>query len=365
MAAGGTAGHVTPALAIADAYRKRVPDAEILFLGTAGGSEATLVPARGYPLHTLSAEPFFGVPWWRRGRALSAAFTGTLAARRWLRDEGVELLLSFGGYASAGAILGARSLGLPIVLHELNALAGVTHRLLGPLADRVLLGFESAGSAFRGDRISLVGVPVSERALAGRPAAPPAGRSMRVLVSGGTLGSNFLDEHVPELLARVVTRGCAVEVKHQVGRGDEAATRARYAQAGVPSEVFPSTDDMIALLAWADFAVVHGGAATLAELAAMGVPALVVPLGTAALDHQAANARAFHQATGAGWTRERDWEPEPLARGIAALAESPDAWLAAADGVRRAARPKAALDAVEACEALLREPGRSVAWAAR
>ncbi len=161
----------------------------------------------------------------------------------------------------------------------------------------------------------------------------------------------FLDQRVPSLLRGVAARGHTVEAQHAVGDGDAARTRAAYARAGVAATVSSYVDDMAAAYAWADFAVVCGGAATLAELAAVGLPALVVPLSGAALDHQCANARAFAEVTGAAWTREEAWETEELAATVAALCASPESWSEASAAARRGARPAASEAVVAACEA--------------
>lgn len=360
IAAGGTAGHVHPGLAIADAYRERLANVEVLFLGTAEGFETRLVPARGYRLEALPAAPFVRVGWRGKARAVVATAAGTMRARRVLRAEGVQLLLGLGNYACAGAVLGAWSLGIPTVLHEANAVAGMATRVLGHLADRVLLGFESARSAFPAAKTSVTGVPLRSEVLrvaAVRSVDRPPTRSapLRVLVSGGSGGSPFLDTHVPELLARVVATGRAVEVRHQVTPGGAERTRRAYADAGIPAVVRPYADDIADGYDWAHFAIVCAGAVTLAELAAVGLPALLVPLSSAALDHQSANARIFADAAGAWWTREDAWDAEAIAAGITSLVQAPDAWRAASAAMRRAARCDAAPAVVAACEALLAE----------
>lgn len=356
IAGGGTAGHVYPGLAVAAAYRELVPDREIIFLGTATGMEARLVPAHGHRLEVVPAAPFVRVGWRGKAHALAAAAAGTRAARRLLRAQRIELVLGLGNYACIGALLAAKSLGIATVLHEANSVPGVSSRLLGRLVDRVLLGYDAAFDAFPASRTAVTGVPVRADVLR-RSAARgvPTGR-FHVLVSGGSGGSRFLDEHVPDLLARVAASGHVLEARHQVGRGDAARTRAAYARAGVTATVVDYIDDIGEVYAWAHFALACAGAGTLAELAAVGLPALLVPLGSAALDHQTANARAFAEMTGTWWTREDGWDAAALAARIATLAGRPDAWAAASAAVRRAARPAAAAAVVRACEAIV-EPG--------
>jgi UDP-N-acetylglucosamine--N-acetylmuramyl-(pentapeptide) pyrophosphoryl-undecaprenol N-acetylglucosamine transferase len=363
IAAGGTAGHVYPALAVAEAYRAAVPDVDVLFLGTAAGAEARLVPAHGYRLATLDAAPFVNVGTLGRVRSIAALAGGAAQARRILRAGGVELVLGLGNYAAAGAVLAAWWLRLATVVHEANAVAGVANRMLGRLVDRVLLGFASAAPCFPAGKVLVTGTPVRAAVcgIAGARTTPRAPGPARLLVLGGSRGSAFLNAHLPEVVASVVRRGVALEVCHQTGPDDTAGVRASYRSVGLSADVQPYLDDVAGAYRWADLAVVCAGAGTLEELAVSGLPALVVPLGTAALDHQQENAREFATTTGIWWTREDTWSTEAVAEQIAALAASPAGRAAAAARLAAAARPHAAADVVAACEALRtarRERGR-------
>jgi UDP-N-acetylglucosamine--N-acetylmuramyl-(pentapeptide) pyrophosphoryl-undecaprenol N-acetylglucosamine transferase len=347
IAAGGTAGHVHPALAVADAWRAAVPDLEVVFLGRAGGPEARLVPAAGHRLVPVPAAPLFGVGPWGRVRAAGMLVAGAARARGVLRAEGIGLVLGFGGHASAGAVLGAWSLGLPTAIHEANAVAGVANRLLARVADVVLLGFPEAAPGFPARKVRVVGTPV-RAAVAGVVAGRDgAGGALRVLVLGGSEGSPFLNARVPDLLLRLRT---PLEVRHVAGRFDPAPIAAAYAAAGIRATVVPYLDDVAGAYRTADVAVTCAGAGTLAELAATRLPALLVPLGSAALDHQSANARAFAAATGLPWVREEAWDPTALAARLAALVGERGR---AAARLGAAAAPDAARNVVEACQALL------------
>ena len=355
IAGGGTAGHVQPALAVAEAYRSTLPDVDILFLGTPDGAESRLVPAHGYRLATVTAAPFFGVGTAGRLRSVTALMVGAAQARRVLRAEGSELVLGFGNFAAAGALLGARTIGLRTVIHEANAVAGVANRLLGRLVDRVLLGFAEAAPAFPRRTTVLTGTPVraAVRALAGARAEPRLPGPVRVLVVGGSLGSPFLNTNVPGVVVRGARRGFALEVRHQTGRGDPAPVRAAYQRGGVAADVRTSFDDVTAAYRWADLAIACAGAITLAELAIAALPALLVPLATAALDHQRANARAFAAMTGVWWTGEDAWDVAAVEERLAVLVASDGERHAAAARMAAAARPDAADAVVAACEALV------------
>ena len=327
-----------------------MPGVAVVFLGPGDGFEARLVPARGHRLALVRAAPLVQAGPVARVRALAVTARGTFEARRVLQRERVELVLGLGNYACAPAIVAARTLGVPAVLHEANVVPGLANRLLGRLVDHVLLGFATTRAAFAAPA-TVTGTPIAAEMTAAPRAAPAV--PFRIVVVGGSGGSRFLDEHVPDLVARVVRRGHTVDVWHRAAPGMTGAVTAAYARAGVPATVMGFVDDMAATYAAADLAIVSAGAVTLAELAAAGVPALVVPLANAALDHQVENARAFADATGACWSRERDWDAEALAAHVATLIASPLAWAAASAGVRRVAAPDAAAAAVRACEAVL------------
>jgi UDP-N-acetylglucosamine--N-acetylmuramyl-(pentapeptide) pyrophosphoryl-undecaprenol N-acetylglucosamine transferase len=179
-----------------------------------------------------------------------------------------------------------------------------------------------------------------------------------VLVTGGSLGAEFLDRRVPELIGMIQRQGVPVRVVHQVGDGRREHVLRAYEAVGIDAEVVSYVDDMAGAYALADFVITSSGAGALAEIAAVGLPALVVPLSGATDDHQFANARVFGAASGALCVTTEAWAPDRLARRIINLLRNPAAWSAASRAMRRAAIPCAADRVVEQCEALLaaREP---------
>ena len=356
LATGGTAGHVTPALAVAEAVRRRWPEARVLFLGSTNGFEARLVAAHGHAFTPLPAAPWYGVGAVARVRAVERMIAGRRAARRALREAGARLVVGFGGYASAGAVLGARSLGLGAVLHEANARPGLSNRVLGRFASRICITWPEAAAAFPyADGLVHTGMPIRPElaALAGGDRPRPQPGRLRLLVCGGSLGSPFLNLRLPELARALRDAGVTVEVWHQAGARPLDDVRAAYAAVRVPARVEGHVADMVAAYRWADVAVACAGAATLAELAAAGLPAVLVPFGTASDDHQSDNAAAFARATGASWLREAEWDPAALSAALAPLAHDPSAWSAHSDRVRALARPDAADAVVGVCAEFL------------
>ena len=361
LVGGGTAGHVYPALAIANAYQQHVASIEVLFFGTGGGFEAKLVPRYGYPLLVVRSRPLMGESLLGKARTVGSLASAVLQARRMLIAAKADIVIGFGGYASVPTMLAARGLRVPTAIHECNAVAGLANKILARLVDRVYLGFEAAAGQFRG-RALVTGNPVRPDvyALAAQPHHPPsAKRPSRVLVTGGSQGSSFLNRQVPGLLSRLAAGGLALEVLHQCGEAGSESVRETYREAGVSAAVTPFVDDMAKAYQWADLAISCSGAATLAEVAIVGLPVLLVPLSTAAKNHQESNATAFAHVTGGCWLSEDTWRPDPLLGKITGLLRHRTVWQEASEGVRRFARPDASRMLVADCEAIIQTKRRA------
>jgi UDP-N-acetylglucosamine--N-acetylmuramyl-(pentapeptide) pyrophosphoryl-undecaprenol N-acetylglucosamine transferase len=348
--AGGTGGHVFPALATARVLRRRGYD--IVWLGTRRGIEARLVPAEGIPVEWLSVSGLRG-----KGAAtlLAAPFRLALAlvqALRAVRRHRPSVVLGAGGFASGPGGVAAWLLRRPLVVHEQNAVAGLTNRLLARLADRVLEGFP--GSFGRGVQAVHVGNPVRPEIAA---VAPPERRyaaregRVRLLVFGGSQGAARLNAVVPAALAEL-PESLRPEVLHQTGANGHAETVAAYRSRGIEADVRPFIDDMAGAYGWADVAVCRAGALTVAELAAAGVPALLVPFPAAVDDHQTRNAESAVRAGAAELVPEAGLTPLTLAARLRALLEGGRPVF---ERMARAARASALIDADErladACQA--------------
>ncbi|MCZ4329487.1 undecaprenyldiphospho-muramoylpentapeptide beta-N-acetylglucosaminyltransferase [Castellaniella denitrificans] len=293
--AGGTGGHIMPGLAVAEVLG--AAGWRVLWLGDPARMEGRLVPARGIELLPLR---FGGVRGKGAGALLKLPFTlgaACLQARRLLRVHRPDVVLGMGGYAAFPGGLMARLAGIPLVVHEQNAVAGTANRVLARFASRVLCGFPGAlpdalmvGNPVRAALKSLV--PPGER-YAGRQGP------LRVLVVGGSLGAARLNELVPEALALLPAASRPL-VRHQAGERHAEAVRRHYERLGVTGEVAAFIDDMAEALGWADLVVCRAGAMTVAEVAAVGVAALFIPLPHAIDDHQTANARYLSEC-GGGW----------------------------------------------------------------
>jgi UDP-N-acetylglucosamine--N-acetylmuramyl-(pentapeptide) pyrophosphoryl-undecaprenol N-acetylglucosamine transferase len=353
--AGGTGGHVYPALAVADALRARGWD--VFWLGTKHGIEARVVPQAGIDMVWVSMGGVRGKGLLKKlllPLLLLVAFAQSLRA---ILQRRPDVVLGMGGYTAFPGGMMASLLNRPLVIHEQNSVGGLTNRVLACLADRVLTAFPQAFTGARDKPIPCrrvatewVGNPVRADITA-ITAEERAGRSgpLRLLVVGGSLGATALNELVPQALA-LLPPAQRPQVVHQSGRRHLDGLRANYAAAGVEAEVRDYIEDMAAAWRDCDFAVCRAGAMTVAELACAGVPALLVPFPHAVDDHQTGNAE-FLSAAGAAWlVQQRDLGPEKLAALIAGLDRAKLA--AMSDLALKLARPDAAQRVANICEAL-------------
>ncbi len=305
--AGGTGGHIFPGLAVAEVLRSA--GADVCWLGTPGGLENRLVPQTGIELDHVRIQGLRGrglLGWMAAPlRVLRAAWQ----ARGILRRRRPQCVLSMGGYVAGPGALAARLMGIPLVVHEQNAIAGLTNRLLRPLAKRILTGFPETlpGGEHVGNpvRAGIAAVDSPERRMADHDGAP------RVLVIGGSQGAAAFTHTVPEALARL-DAAHRPAIVHQAGRQFEA-TRLAYETAGVEGDVREFIDDMAAAWADADLAICRSGALTVAELAAAGVASVLVPFPHAVDDHQTANARFLSDVGGAWLVPQAEFSAEWLA----------------------------------------------------
>ena len=339
--AGGTGGHIMPALAVADCLGKQhIP---VVWLGTRQGLEAKLVPQAGYPIEWINVSGLRGKGWLRVLQAplmLGRAWLQALTVARRLRPCAV---LGMGGFASGPGGLAARCLGLPLVVHEQNAIPGMTNRCLARIANCVLEAFPESFAKSR--RAKTVGNPVrvSIASLA-MPAVRWTERTdtPRLLVLGGSLGAQALNEHLPLALSRLPTE-CRPQVWHQSGAKTFETAISAYRAAAISAKVEPFIEDMAAAYAWADLVVCRAGAITVAELAAAGVGAILVPYPYAVDDHQTANARFLERAGAARMIPQQALNAERLARVLQELLPDRAHLLAMAEAARTLARPNAAL----------------------
>ena len=348
IAGGGTGGHVFPALALAGEISRRRPGASVVFVGTARGLETDLVPRAGYELELVRAKGIVGTSALSRLSGASQLPLGLLDSWRLLSRHRPRAVVGVGGYASGPVVATAWARRVPTVIHESNAVPGLTNRLLSRVATRVAVGTEAALSRLPG--ATVVGNPVRETFFALPPLDErPAGRKLSLLVVGGSQGSALLNRLVPPAVARLREDGLDFDLVHQCGRSRRGAghdpedLERGYAAMGFPAGTAREfLDDIVEQVGAADLVLGRAGAMTVAELAAAGRPALLVPFAAAAHGHQEANARALERAGAAAVVTEREAEAGELSRALSALVSDPGRLLAMGRAARASARPDAA-----------------------
>jgi len=347
---GGTGGHVFPGLAVA--AKLAASGAGVFWLGTREGIEAALVPQHGVAFEGVS---FRGV----RGKGLRTLVFGPFAllgacwaARKIIGRRKPDVVLGFGGFASfPGGLMGAAA-GKPLVLHDANAVAGLATRVLAYGADRILLGFPQALKGAHARRVEWVGNPLRDPICTlPSPRERFAGRSgpMRLLVVGGSLGAKGLNDLVPAAIAQLAPQE-RPRVVHQAGEKHIAGLREAYVRHQVDAECVAFIDDMAARYAWADFVICRGGGLTVAELAAVGLGAVVVPLPGAIADEQSANAQFLVDA-GAAWKEPQDALGAERLAGLLRLLDRPRA-LAMAEAAHALGKRDAAARVAAICAEL-------------
>lgn len=342
--AGGTGGHVFPALAVAKELKKR--GCAVQWLGTGNGIEARIVPANDIILNYLDITGLRGkgsktlllAPW----TVLKAVFM----ARKILQQFRPDVVLGMGGYASGPGGIAARLIGTPLVVHEQNARAGTTNKWLARFATRVLTAFPDVLP-----KAQCVGNPVRED-IANLP--EPIRRlgqhqdGLRLLVLGGSLGAAAINELVPATLKNIST-DTNIVVRHQCGEKHYDNTVSLYKEHGVEGEVMAFIDDMAAALAWADLVICRAGALTISELSAVGVASILIPFPFAIDDHQTANGEWLARQGAAQIRQQDELSAQELSRMIMSFIEDKNRLVTMAVAARAAAKPNATHVCADIC----------------
>ncbi|GCD34780.1 UDP-N-acetylglucosamine--N-acetylmuramyl-(pentapeptide) pyrophosphoryl-undecaprenol N-acetylglucosamine transferase [Streptomyces chrestomyceticus JCM 4735] len=334
IGAGGTGGHIYPGLALADALRRAVPDAVVSFVGTERGLETRLIPQAGYRLHTVDMIPFDPSLGAKRYLLPAALLKSGAQCRSILRQQEAQVAVGMGGYPSAPVIVGARLAGLPSLVHESNAVPGRANKFAARLTPHIALAFDrSRAHLTGGERAETVGMPLvgplanldrtALRERARRELGVPAGTRL-LLVNGGSLGAARLTEAAVGLAARHRTR---TDLRLLIKTGPAAldGTRERLVATGgaAVAEAVPYLDRMDLAYAAADLVVCRAGSATVAELATIGMPAVLVPYPHAPGDHQTHNARVLSDAGAAVLLPDAETTAERLDALVTPLLDDP------------------------------------------
>jgi UDP-N-acetylglucosamine--N-acetylmuramyl-(pentapeptide) pyrophosphoryl-undecaprenol N-acetylglucosamine transferase len=352
VAGGGTGGHLFPGLAVVEELRRRVPELEVRFVGTARGIEARILPERGERLELLEVTPLKGQGVGARFKSFARIPRAMKQASALMRDFEPDLVLGVGGYASGPVLMSASLSGRPTAVLEQNAHVGMTNRILSRFVSRAYISFEQTEEVFGKAKSRLTGNPVRHEFVehARLALADPEGfesRARTVLVIGGSQGARKLNEDLPRALAHAGVQDKDIRVVHQTGESMRDEVEATYAELGIEADVVTFIDDMARAYSNAALVVARAGATTLAELCAIGRASILVPFPFAADDHQAKNAEALEAQGASICVRESELDVESLGDRIRALLENPSERRTMSDSARAHGRPDAAAAIVD------------------
>ena len=341
IAGGGTGGHIIPALAVARELKSR-SNAEILFVGTARGMESRLVPQAGFPLELIEIGPLNQVSLATKLKTLAGLPLSLFACNKIIRNFRAQAVFGVGGYASGPAMGAAIFTSTPCMAFEPNAVPGMANRLVGKRVQAAAVNFPPAAKWFRNPEIT--GIPVRPEFFAIEP--PPADAPPHLLIFGGSQGARIFNTLLPPIVPALLEAIPGLTILHQAGARHAETTRAAYEALGADPkrwQVEPFLDNMAAQFARANLVLARSGASTVAELAAAGKPALLIPFAAAADNHQRSNAEVMVQASAAVMLEEHQLkQPEILSETLMSLLKDSAKLQQMAQQARTQAHPQAA-----------------------
>jgi UDP-N-acetylglucosamine--N-acetylmuramyl-(pentapeptide) pyrophosphoryl-undecaprenol N-acetylglucosamine transferase len=344
MADGGTGGHIFPALTLADELRRRDPEGAVLFTGTSAGLERDLVPRRGYDLKMIRVGGLIGKSLMTKLKTLLQLPFAYLESRKILKDFRPELVIGFGAYASGPVLVAAHHKKIPILLVEPNAIPGFTNRATLKYAAAVAVPYEDRDGVFKGKAV-VTGNPV--RLMNKRSVSKS---KFTVGIFGGSQGARAINQTVVELLPRFAEKENEIHLIHQTGKNEFDSIQKHYKEKAPGFEVKAFIYDVEEFLNQCDLLICRSGAISLAEITILGKPAILVPLPTAAHNHQEQNARRLMEAGASIMILQKDLNPESLWKAIMELHESPDRLQKMSEASAAMGRPDATNRVVDLAE---------------
>jgi UDP-N-acetylglucosamine--N-acetylmuramyl-(pentapeptide) pyrophosphoryl-undecaprenol N-acetylglucosamine transferase len=351
IAGGGTGGHLFPAVALAEQWQARFPGEEILFVGTNNPMEMTALAKRGYNHVGIPVEGLKGRGLWRQIRSLVRIPKAFFQALGIIRRFDPFVVVGVGGYASGPVILAAKFLGKKVVIHEQNMIPGLTNQMLARFADRICISFPDTMRLFKSSKVVVTGNPVRSNILATKEKHGKAD-GFKVLVVGGSQGAHAINCRVVEALGHLKNPE-KMSFVHQTGEKDVGWVRRAYQDRGLAAAVEAFIEEMPDAYRWADVVICRAGATTVAELTAMGKPAIFIPFPFAADNHQERNARYVEKSGGGEVLLERDLDGKTLASKLEAYAADPEALKAMSLRAGALGRPEAAWLVIEECRKIV------------
>lgn len=304
IVAGGTGGHIFPGIAVADFLAQQ--GWQVVWLGTSDRMEADVVPRHGIAIRYINVKGVRGNGLLRLLKAPFMVAKAIMQARKVMKQERPNVLLGMGGYVTGPAGVAAKLSGIPLLIHEQNAVAGMSNKLLAQIADQVMAAFPSA---FSGKAASIVGNPVRESVC--RIATKEVTDTVNLLVVGGSLGAQVFNDNLPEAFAELA-QAAAINVQHQTGKGHVHEVTQRYKKLSVSADVSEFIHNMDEAYQWADIVICRAGALTVSEIAAAGKMAVFIPFPHAVDDHQTANANYLVKQDAAVILQQKDFSKETI-----------------------------------------------------
>ncbi len=354
IAGGGTGGHLFPGIALADEFKRRSAGSDVLFVGTEKGIEARVLPKLGWPVRFISAEGIKGKGVGSKVRAIMKLIPGLFSSVQILRTFKPDIVIGVGGYASAPLLAAARLLNIRTAIHEQNALPGVTNRSLGKIVDRVFVSFTDSSAFFPAWKVMVSGNPLRKEILEGfkKEVEVEVEGKKSLLIFGGSLGAHRINMAALEMV-NCLDDARNWKIVHQTGEKDFEEVKEGYRKAGLEVDVRQFIDDMTSAYREADLVICRAGATTIAELAASGKSAILIPYPYAADDHQRVNAESLVKTDGALMILEKDLTGERLASEVKRLMGDRALLKGMGDRARWLSRPDAARVIVDECYQLV------------
>jgi UDP-N-acetylglucosamine--N-acetylmuramyl-(pentapeptide) pyrophosphoryl-undecaprenol N-acetylglucosamine transferase len=324
IAGGGTGGHLFPGLAVAEEFRNRDAQTEVIFVGTEFGIEARVVPREGYPIRFLRAEGLVGKSVFKKIRAMFKVLFSIVDSYRIIRTVSPDIVIGVGGYASGAIMLVAFLMSMPAMILEQNSMPGLTNKILGRFINTVCITYQESMSFFQNSKTFLTGNPVRMQVLKGSVESAYKLFSLEkglftVFAFGGSSGARSINMAMVDALNYMPDLRDKIQFLHQTGLNDYETTRDAYRKAGFKGTITPFIYQMGEAYAVADIVISRAGATTLAELTALGKPAILIPYPYAAGNHQELNARKLLEMGAAKMMLDRELKGEALAENIREL----------------------------------------------
>lgn len=360
IAGGGTGGHLFPGLALAEEFKRRDDSNEVIFVGTEHGIEARIIPREGYPIKFLRAEGIVGRSLIKKIKASAKLALSFIDACRILRTVAPDLVIGVGGYAAGAIVFMADIKSIPTMIHEQNSIPGLTNRILGRVARRICVTYQESLSGFPMGKTFLTGNPIRARILKGERDAAYRLFSLdkdmfTVFVFGGSSGARSINRVVVDALNHLSELKDKIQFLHQTGDKDYENIRETYRKAGVKGTVASFIYQMAEAYAAADLVISRAGATTLAEITALGKPAILIPYPYAAGRHQEFNALKLREMGAAYVIPDSDIKGELLAGNIREIYENASVRAEMTRASRGLGRPEACSRIVDIAMSLIKK----------